>query len=134
METVNFIFNDADRLLVEHRAKLDGEAAEIRHKRTELAASTIIEKEHRIQEAALLKEERRIFKDEKASADSVRLQAEIAIERNEIAVIHEERKEIREHNKRVLGEWIEEVGEIGNDFLDEQRQISERNRNRRDDN
>jgi len=135
VDRVNFIFNDADRLLTDHRAKLDREAEEIRHKRTELAASTVIsEKERRIREATLLKEETKIFKDEKASSESVRLQAQMAIQTDEIAMHDANQKEIRAHNKRVLGEWIEEVGEIGNDFLDEQRQISERNRSRRDDN
>ena len=135
IERVNLEFDHAEQRLVEHRLWLDGEAAELRRKRDELATLTnISEKERRVKEKELLNDEIRILKDEKASAYVVRNQAESPIREDKIAMHTANQKEIRAHNKRVLGEWVEEVSDIGNDFLDEQRQISERNRNRRNDN
>ena len=134
IEKVKLEFDHAEQRLIEHRLWLDGEAAELRRKRDELATLTnISEKEHRIKEKEFLNDEIRILKDEKASAYVVRNQAESSIREDKIAMHTANQKEIRAHNKRVLGEWVEEVSDIGNDFLDEQRQISERNRNRRND-
>ena len=130
---VNHEFDHAKQRLVEHRLWLDGEVTELAQKRNELATLTdISDMEKRIKEKELLKDEIRILKDENASSFIARSQAERAIRTDEITMHDANQKEIRAHNKRVLGEWLEEVRDIGNDFVEDQRRISERNRQRKD--
>jgi len=54
-----------------------------------------------------------------------------AVTQKEIAKLKEEREDIREHNKAVIKDWLGDVREIKQDFVDEQKQITQNNRNKR---